>query len=264
MRPRSASLSDVLKRMLGEGTNREDVARTLVRLAIAGDMQAIKEVFLRVDGAVPREARVEARIGQVIRVQWGDELPSGSGDLNGLVLAAGPSAIAYLDPPWRAQDAAAFRTRAGAGPARIPFVTLIDRVLDVVTSCRTIFVEWSARDRSVLDVLLPAHGWLIVGDWPAAYAGRYPCRVVVAVERGVRAPGWDGAIWDDRALPLRCLRRVARPGDVVGDPVVGRGLTALAADDLGLPCVAMELHPRRLAVAIDHLARRGHQPERLA
>lgn len=94
VRPRSASLSDVLKRVLGEGTNREDVARTLVRLAIAGDMQAIKEVFLRVDGAVPREARVEARIGQVIRVQWGDELPSGSGDLNGLVLAAGLDALA--------------------------------------------------------------------------------------------------------------------------------------------------------------------------
>lgn len=73
-RPRGERLVTTLVRELDRAGTREKLARTLIRMALGGDIAAMREIFLRVDGAVLREARIDHRVGQVITIVWGDEL----------------------------------------------------------------------------------------------------------------------------------------------------------------------------------------------
>lgn len=46
------------------------------------------------------------------------------------------------------------------------------------------------------------------------------------------------------------LERISRPGDIIFDPFLGSGTTALAAEKLGRKCYAMEIEPRYCDVAV--------------
>ena len=57
------------------------------------------------------------------------------------------------------------------------------------------------------------------------------------------------------AIPLRCiLMSAAKGGDLVLDPYLGSGTTAVAATTLGLPYIAYEIHPDYIALAEQRIA----------
>jgi hypothetical protein len=76
-----------------------------------------------------------------------------------------------------------------------------------------------------------------------------------------RIPVAPGDVWaagphvdlDDGKTPRVAIDAFTEPGDVMLDPCLGRGLTAISANAAGRVCVGLELNPRRLAVAIDLL-----------
>lgn len=56
------------------------------------------------------------------------------------------------------------------------------------------------------------------------------------------------------AIPLRCILMTApRPGDVVFDPYMGSGTTAVAATLLGLPYVGYEVNPAYIQLAEERI-----------
>ena len=52
-------------------------------------------------------------------------------------------------------------------------------------------------------------------------------------------------------LVEQCLRNSTTPGDLVYDPFLGSGTTLIAAERLGRRCLAMEIEPRSVQVAIE-------------
>lgn len=72
------------------------------------------------------------------------------------------------------------------------------------------------------------------------------------------ATGWsaidDGRTGHSTQKPLECMRRPmvnhTRPGDLVYDPFLGSGSTLVAAEELGRVCIAIELMPDYVDMAI--------------
>jgi len=58
-------------------------------------------------------------------------------------------------------------------------------------------------------------------------------------------------------LFARGLRNSSRPGDLVFDPFLGSGTTAVAAEQTGRTCRAMDVEPRFLAVSLERLSGMG-------
>ncbi len=62
-------------------------------------------------------------------------------------------------------------------------------------------------------------------------------------------------------LVVRALRNSSRPGDVVFDPFLGSGTTAVAAEQTGRVCYAIELEPKYVAVSLERLCGMGLTPQ---
>jgi site-specific DNA-methyltransferase (adenine-specific) len=62
-------------------------------------------------------------------------------------------------------------------------------------------------------------------------------------------------------LVLACLRNSSRAGDLGYDPFSGSGTTLVAAEQAGRACLAMELDPKYVAVALERLRRLGLEPK---
>lgn len=97
---------------------------------------------------------------------------------------------------------------------------------------------------------------------------------VTKVDRGRLAPGEWGAwgsrgVWyipsvrknDDheakfpKELPLRLIRLLTDPGDLVLDPFLGSGTTAVAALELGRRFIGIEKEPRYYALALSNITK---------
>jgi len=61
-------------------------------------------------------------------------------------------------------------------------------------------------------------------------------------------------------LVLRALQNSSRTGDVVFDPFLGSGTTAVAAEEGGRRCYGVEIEPRYVAVSLERLFRMGLCP----
>ncbi len=62
-------------------------------------------------------------------------------------------------------------------------------------------------------------------------------------------------------LVVRCLRNSSRIGDVGYDPFSGSGTTLVASEQTGRACLAMEIDPKYVAVALERLSLLGLTPE---
>lgn len=175
----------------------------------------------------------------------------------------------YVDPPWNDSLTKGFRTKAGVPHDGLSHERFLQELLALMpVGCR-VYMEGSlgqaprARLAKAAGNVNPGIG--LVRQWPITYYGDKPAALYLLVMPGADAtwlPDLDGM--DDEDTPYEVCRRHEMQGDrVVLDPCAGRGLTGRAARATGLRAVLHELHPRRLAVAVeDAVKATGEQPRK--
>lgn len=167
----------------------------------------------------------------------------------------------FVDPPFNLGQVNTFYTKAGRADYLDAFsafeVALFQRIADIAPHTCYLEVGRQAVDRweAELQRLYPA-----VQRWDVVYYRKHPCHILRASQRGPTAVDYTGM---DEA---KVIAKAAQVEDyrVLGDFCMGQGLVGLAAHDAGKPFVGTELNPRRLAVLLQKLAKRGAVVERIA
>ncbi len=165
-------------------------------------------------------------------------------------------ALAYVDLPYRASDARAYRTKAGVdgGKGRpVDYGALVRAALRPIAALGCpIYAETGL---SSIESVWEA-GALIGADlsaaWTITYYGDKPAGLLVMNALSCDLPSLEGV--DDERTPALAIEAHTSPGDAVIDPMMGRGLTAVSAARLGRVALGVELHPARLSVTLAKLA----------
>lgn len=89
--------------------------------------------------------------------------------------------------------------------------------------------------------------------WDVVYYRKHPCCILRGSHHGPTAYDYTGM---DEAKVIALAARI-EDYDVMGDFCMGQGLVGLGAWAAGKPFVGTELNPRRLAVLLQKLAKRG-------
>jgi hypothetical protein len=167
--------------------------------------------------------------------------------------------LIFVDPPWNQGNLKSFYTKAGRSDYQ-PFdrftEVLFQRIVEI--GARTAYIEignqavdaWQKR----LAGLFP-----IVERWPVLYYRKHPTNLLRG-SFGPRSPIDYTGVDEARCIELMAGAEESR---VIADPCMGRGLVGLAAHKAGKAFVGTELNPRRLAVLLDNLSKRGAQAWRL-
>ena len=188
------------------------------------------------------------------------DIENGAGEE--LVRTHGVPDLVYTDPPWTPALATGFRTKAGV-PRQVDFEGLLERLVSVVSSCALgpVFIEMGLRWADRLSGMVQAAGGWEVRRWPITYYRTKPA-VLLLFSFGWDAPcdRLDFTGLDDEHTPMAALDYYGYEGALVLDPFAGRGLTSEAANNKGCRFLGLELHPRRLAVALAMLAECGLPP----
>lgn len=169
-----------------------------------------------------------------------------------LARSLGAPALLLSDPPWNGGNATAFRSKAGV-PRRVSFPALMARVLSCAgPSVHECWIEMGpSGERDFLAVAADA-GWLPVQRFAVTYYKKHPCAMFLLTRDGKatgRMPELVGR--DEFDVMDDILLARTQPGEAILDPCLGRGLMLRAALRTGRVCYGTELHPRRLAAAID-------------
>lgn len=171
--------------------------------------------------------------------------------------------LVYCDPPWNNGNAAAFRTKAGV-PRQVNFTTFLDVLMAVVRLARRdVFLEMGRAGQAHLVERAERCGGQAIRTWPITYYRRHPATLTQLRFNGAGLEPPDLAGLDDDDTPGAVMRSCSRPGDVVMDPCMGRGLTAAtagAAQDRTF--IGLELSPWRMSCALSKLAALGYAIER--
>lgn len=175
-------------------------------------------------------------------------------------------ALVYSDPPWDTGNAKSFRTKAGCGHDGVTIERLWKRILSLVVSklapSGDLYLEMGSRHRDDAVRWMAAVGRPITDQWNIVYYGKQPCWLLRSASAPRNEPTTPTGL-DDRLTPEWAVLASTQPGDLVCDPCSGRGLTVCAAQRTGRRFVGTELHPRRMAVALDRLARLGLEPRKV-
>lgn len=172
-------------------------------------------------------------------------------------LLVGTPDIAYVDPPWNSAMLTQFRAKAGLAPG-IDFGSFMLRIIalsGVVSG--DVYMEIGKQKLSWLQASLRDAGLTVHDVWPITYYKTKPAFLVRSSMGQAHAVSGSPEGMDDEDTPLWAIEQSSVPGDTVVDFCVGRGLTAMAAQKTGRRCIGIEMHPRRLAVAIDRLVGLG-------
>lgn len=170
----------------------------------------------------------------------------------------------YVDPPWNKGNLRAFRTKAALGLG-LSWADFLRKLLETVRQVkRYAFIEMGRQEIDFLQSLVTESGGHVLHIWPITYYRKNPTCLLAATwdeelagQSAIALPDLTGM--DDDKTPVAALRDVGFTTAVVLDPCLGLGLTGLAAEDLDMRLIGMELHPRRLARAVDALAKRGYE-----
>ena len=114
------------------------------------------------------------------------------------------------------------------------------------------------------------------GDLDGAYGFMYEL-VIFAVSgrhrlNGRRLPDvWEFARCPPALHPTQkpvelfaqCIEKSTRAGDLVADPFLGSGTTAVACQQLGRKCRGVEIEPKYCAVTLERLSQMGLEPRRV-
>ena len=191
--------------------------------------------------------------------------PHGVSILDTVVLGAiRPPRLAYTDPPWTPGIANGYRTKAGLTD-KYPYDTLLDAILKAMKPAELGFIEIGLKNEGALALACQNAGIPIQKAWDITYYGNRPARLLALhLHKSTTFELADFTGMDDAATPGFAIERHSIPGDVILDPCVGQGLTALWAQHHGCYCVGSELHPRRLAVTLEKLRLVGAgEPEKI-
>ena len=157
--------------------------------------------------------------------------------------------VVYVDPPWGPGNATSFRRKASAdGKASYP--ELLARLSQLVKRCSgSVFIEMGLRWVSTLDHAMQGAGATLRDRWQITYYRKSPSILSRYTFRGDDGFSRDLSGQDDSRTPYLVLEQYS-PGAVVLDTMCGQGLTALAAIQAGHQFWGFELHPRRMASAL--------------
>jgi hypothetical protein len=168
----------------------------------------------------------------------------------------------YCDPPWGNGALSGFRTKAsnhGVEKERqLDYLQLIDTVLgEFIASGKPCYVEMGVTWAEAVGNALAGRTGTPTYHWDVTYnGGKAPCRLLSTVDRRQDFSGMDSA-----DLPLAAM--VVEEGAVL-DPFLGLGTTTFHAERSGREGIGIEMHPRRLASAIDRVAQvHGADPEKI-
>lgn len=171
--------------------------------------------------------------------------------------------LTYTDPPWNAGNARAFRTKAGVGRP-VDFDHLLVCILRAAARTkRSVFMETGMKQRDQLIRHAEEAGAQVKAISTITYYRKRPC-LLFQLDWTGKEPVVEGLSgMDDDDTPGAGLGALKREGDLVFDPCLGRGLTVRTTHGIGLRFLGSELHPRRMACALDWLAEQGMTPEKL-
>lgn len=188
------------------------------------------------------------------------------GDGAALLGTYGPADVAYVDPPWNAALATGFRTKANLR-RRVNFTSFLRKLCATLSQVkRDVFIETAHSELFRLEGELLRFKGKVLGKWPITYyhdSTKVGALIHAAFGEGSALEDSPAGM-DDDDTPAWCLQRTTAVNDTVVDLCLGRGLTLRAAHALNRRALGLELHPRRLAVAIDWAAKQGLRPERVA
>lgn len=167
--------------------------------------------------------------------------------------------LLFVDPPWNLGNINSFYTKAERTDYLSDFGdferVLFERIAEIAPATCYLEVGYQAVDRwqAVLARLYPC-----VQRWNVTYYRKHPCHIL----RGGTTPTpHDYSGMDEEKV-------IAAVGSdehcaVMGDLCMGRGLVGLSAYAAGKPFVGTELNPRRLAVLLQRLAKKGADVQRM-
>lgn len=160
--------------------------------------------------------------------------------------------LVYTDPPWNTGNMRSFYTKAGmitlatfVGFTRI----LFDRISAIAASA--CYLEIGGQELGVFKSCM-ALIYPVVQVWPVTYYRKNPSWLLRGGQDGIEV---DFAGADDMNTPQLAME--AEEFSCVADLCMGRGLTAVTAHRLGKRFVGTELNQRRLACAIEKVAKKG-------
>jgi hypothetical protein len=172
--------------------------------------------------------------------------------------------MTYVDPPWTPALASGYRTKAGV-PHRVDFPGLLRRVLRAACwASGAIWIESGVQhEQAMLEA--GSHADLErLASWETTYYKTRPARLHLFKHAGapLDVGTMDFTGMDDEDTPAVAITATSRPGDLVFDPCTGQGLTAETAAMMGRRFIGIELHPGRMARALDRVAAVGGETPR--
>ena len=145
------------------------------------------------------------------------------------------------------------------------FHKFMRRLISIAKQTRgPVYIEMGKQNVNILADMIEESGGIVLNIWDVTYYRKHPSKLARAI--------WgdfpynkdiDFSDLDDDDTPYEAIaKEPLKPDAIVFDSCTGRGLTCRAAYSNKKKFMGTELHPRRLAVAIDWLAEQGEQPRR--
>ena len=171
--------------------------------------------------------------------------------------------LIYCDPPWGAALASGFRTKAGVGgkanyPKLLVRVFILVRRLGVPSYFEN-GVKWTELMRNIAQQqsVIPHTTWDIT-----YYKKHAATLTAFDFHPATELPDYTGM--DDDFTPGLAIDTHTKRGDLVLDPMTGRGLTAVSAIERSRRFVGSELSPYRASVTLRKLSDlTGRKAERI-
>ncbi len=155
----------------------------------------------------------------------------------------------FVDPPWIAGNATAFRTKAGVS-RKVDYMHLMSCIFDVITHIPFCVMTMGNKSSEQIVGLGKQKGFAHTRSFPMFYYRVHPCRLLLFSQEPL---DFEPPCADEDPVWIACMDALLTSGNTIFDPCVGRGGTAIHAHQRGCTMIGMELHPRRLAVTLDRL-----------
>mgnify|MGYP003136324766 FL=1 len=160
----------------------------------------------------------------------------------------------YVDPPWTQSLISGFYTKAGKQGQAPDFWQFMGRVVEVASRVRCdSWIEMGNQNIERLKSLVESRGGSVMADWDVTYYKKHPSRLLQVSWGQPKVIGLDLGGLDDDLTPFKVCEALPSRSRVL-DVCAGRGRTAMAAVSQEHTFIGLELHPRRLAHAVQKVS----------